>query len=152
MYGRSGPTSRHALKRRIERISGVEPAKRPRHPCRVKTRLRVLLDLQGATGWRPSIALLFAERLGQPSQFSGSFVHGYGNGKGGRDRHRQKITRRSLLTGLNLGSGESAEGRTSCLGAASKLVRELARERSTPTPDTATNPSKGELPNVYTHL
>ena len=77
MYGRSDPTSRHALKRRI---SGVEPAKKPRHPCRLQARLHVLLDLHGATGWRPSLALLFAERLGQPSQFSGSFVHGYGNG------------------------------------------------------------------------
>jgi hypothetical protein len=43
-------------------------------------RLRLLLDLHGATPWRPSLALLFAERLGQPTQFSGSFVHGYGNG------------------------------------------------------------------------
>jgi hypothetical protein len=30
--------------------------------------------------WVASIALLFAERLGQPSQFSRRFVHGYGNG------------------------------------------------------------------------
>jgi hypothetical protein len=73
---------RHALKRRIERISGVEPTKRPRHPCRVKTRLRVLLDLDGRTPWRQSLALLFGERLGQPSQVSGRFVHGYGNGVG----------------------------------------------------------------------
>jgi hypothetical protein len=73
-------TSRHALKRRFERISGVEPTKRPRHSCRVQTRLRVLLDLHGATPWRQSLSLLFGERLGHPFQISGSFVHGYGNG------------------------------------------------------------------------
>ena len=66
MYGRSGPTSGHALKRRIKRISGVEPTKRPRHLCRVQTRLRVLLDLHGATPWRQSLAPLFGERLGHP--------------------------------------------------------------------------------------
>ena len=77
MYGRSGPTSGHALKRRIKRISGVEPIKRPRHLCRVQTRLSVLLDLHGATPWRQSLALLFGERLGHPSQLSGRFGHGY---------------------------------------------------------------------------
>ena len=85
MDGRSGPTSRHAFKRRIERISGVEPPKRPRHPCRVQTRLRVLLDLYGATPRRQSRSLRFGERLGHPSQISRSFVHGYGNGFGGRE-------------------------------------------------------------------
>jgi hypothetical protein len=73
MYGRSGLTSRHALKRRIKRISGVEPTKRPRHLCRVQTRLRVLLDLHGATPWRQSLAPLFGERPGHPPNSAGDW-------------------------------------------------------------------------------
>jgi hypothetical protein len=80
MVGRSGRTSTHALKRRIKRISGVEPTNRPRHPGRVQTRPRVFLDLDGATPWRQSLSRPFAERLGHHSQLSRRLVHGDGNG------------------------------------------------------------------------
>jgi len=57
------------------------PQKGHRHLCRVQTRLRVLLDLHGATPWRQSLSPLFGERRGHPSQLSGRFGHGYWNGR-----------------------------------------------------------------------